>query len=65
MCRDSSAGAETGYELEYWSSIPNKRKIPLYSIASGQALRPTQPHIQWVPGALSSRVKLLRSEADI
>jgi len=31
---------------------------------SRTALRPTQPPIQWVPGALSLRVKQLGHEAD-
>jgi hypothetical protein len=38
--------------------------IFLFTTASRMALRPTRPPIQWVPGALSLRVKLLRWEAD-
>jgi hypothetical protein len=34
------------------------------SRASRPALRPTQPPIQWVPGDLSSEVKLMGHEAD-
>jgi hypothetical protein len=37
--------------------------IFLFTIASRTALEPTQPHIQWVPGALSLGIKRLGSEA--
>jgi hypothetical protein len=38
--------------------------IFLYTTASRKALEPTQPPIQWVPGALSLGVKRLEPEAD-
>jgi hypothetical protein len=38
--------------------------IFLFTTASGTALGPTQPPIQWVPGALSLKVKQLEREVD-
>jgi hypothetical protein len=38
--------------------------IFLFTTASGTALGPTQPPIQWVPEALSRGVKQLGCEAD-
>jgi hypothetical protein len=38
--------------------------IFLFTTASRTALRPTQPPIQWVPGALFLRVKRPEREAD-
>jgi hypothetical protein len=35
-----------------------------FSITSRPALRPTQPHIQWVQGALSAELKRLGRDAD-
>jgi hypothetical protein len=40
------------------------KEIFLYSTASRATLGPTQPPIQWVPGALSPGVKRPRCEAD-
>jgi hypothetical protein len=36
----------------------------LFTTASRMALGPTQPPIQWIPGALSLEVKWLGCEAD-
>ena len=41
------------------------REISLFTTASRLALRPTQPPIQWVPGALSPGVKQSEHEADL
>jgi hypothetical protein len=39
--------------------------IFLFTTASRTALEPTQPPIQWVPGALSLEVKRPRREAEV
>jgi hypothetical protein len=36
----------------------------IFSKSSREALRPTQPPIQWVPGDLSLRIKKQEREAD-
>jgi hypothetical protein len=54
----------TGYKLDGRVSIHDRDKIFHPSIASRPALRPTQPPIQWVPGALSAGVKRPRREVD-
>jgi hypothetical protein len=45
------------------SSRPGMRKIFLLSTSSRSVLVPTQPHIQWVPEALSPSVKRPGREA--
>jgi hypothetical protein len=46
--------------FDYWQGLG----IFLFTTASRTALGPTQPRIQWVPGALSLGVKRPRREAD-
>jgi hypothetical protein len=47
-------------EFEFWQGLA----IFLFTTASRPALGPTPPPIQWVPGALSQRVKRPGREAD-
>jgi hypothetical protein len=47
-----------------WSLSPGGIKNFLFSTSSRPALGPTQPPIQWVPGALSSGANLQGREAD-
>jgi hypothetical protein len=46
---DSSVGIATRYGLNGQGSIPGMGKVLPSSTASTQALRPTQPPIQWAP----------------
>jgi hypothetical protein len=65
--RDSSVHIAMGYGLDDWSSrvrFPVGLGIFLFTTASRTALGPTQPPIQWVPGALSLGVKRPGREAD-
>jgi hypothetical protein len=64
VSRDSSVGIVTDYGLESWDSIPGGGRIFLFSIVSRPTLRPTLPHIEWVPGAISAGVKRPESETD-
>jgi hypothetical protein len=52
------------YLLSYLLFIRQGQQIFLYPTASGPPLGPTQPPIQWVPRALSPRVKRQGHEAD-
>jgi hypothetical protein len=65
MSRDSSVGIALGcglddrrFESQQWVGIY------VFTTASRSTLGPTQPPIQWVPGALSLRVKRPGREAD-
>jgi hypothetical protein len=53
------------YELYDWEFKSGQRLgIFLFTTASRPALEPTQPPIQWVPGALSVEAKRPGREAD-
>jgi hypothetical protein len=65
--RDSSVGIVLGYRLDdrgsgfdSWQGL----RIFLFTMVSRTALGPTQPPIQWVPGAVSLGVKRPGREAD-
>jgi hypothetical protein len=65
--RDSSVVIELGNGLDDRGSrvrLPVGAGIFLFTTASRTALGPTQPTIQWVPGALTLGVKRPGSEAD-
>jgi hypothetical protein len=67
MSRDSAVGIATGYGAGLRtgrSSSSGGGKNFHFSMSSRPALRPTQPHIQCVPGTLSSEVKRLVRKAD-
>jgi hypothetical protein len=64
---DSSFGIALGYGLDDWGSRVDSQWglwIYLFTTVSRTALGPTQPPIQWVPGAFSLGVKWLLCEAD-
>jgi hypothetical protein len=64
---DSSVGIALCYKLDDRYSrvrFPAGLGIFLFTTASRTALGPTQPPIQWVPGALSLGVKRPGREAD-
>jgi hypothetical protein len=64
--RDSSVGIALGYGLDDRGLGFDSRRglgIFLFTTASGTALGPTQPPVQWVQGALSLGVKWPRREA--
>jgi hypothetical protein len=62
----AQAGQWLGYGLGDRGSILGRGNDSMFllAIASRPALRPTQPPIQWVPGALSLGVKRPGCEAD-
>jgi hypothetical protein len=62
--RDSSTGIAKGYRLDYMGSNSGRGKFFLNSTASRPAPRPSQPPIQWLPGAISPEVKRPGSEVD-
>jgi hypothetical protein len=65
--RDSSVGIALGYGLDDRGSrvrFPAGDGNFLFTTAFGMALGPTQPPIQWVPGALSLGVKWPGCETD-
>jgi hypothetical protein len=65
--RNSSVGIALGYGLDDRGSrvrFPAKAGNFFFTIASRGALRPTQPPIQWVSGALSLGIKRPDREAD-
>jgi hypothetical protein len=60
--RDSAVGIATGYGLD---DRGVGVRVPVGSPKSSRpALGSTQPHIQWVPGALSPGVRRQGREAD-
>jgi len=54
----------TGYGVDYWSSVPGRAEIFLYSTESIPSLWPTQPPIQWVLWTLFPDIKQPQCEAD-
>jgi hypothetical protein len=61
---DSSVGIATGYGLDGRCSIAGRGRFYSLFIISRPALGPTQPPIQWAPGAISPGVKQGGREAD-
>jgi hypothetical protein len=62
---DDIVGLATGYRLDNWGvRVWDLVRSGIFSTSSRPALGITQPPIQWVPGALSPRVKRLGHEAD-
>jgi hypothetical protein len=62
--QDSSFGIATDYMLDDRYSISGRGKIFLLSVASTLALGSTEPHMQWVPEALSPGGKAAGRETN-
>jgi hypothetical protein len=62
--RASSVGIATGFGLDGRGSTPGRCKVFLFSIVSRPAVGPTKPPSQWVPVALSPRIKRQGLKAD-
>jgi hypothetical protein len=63
--RNSAVGVATGYRLPAEGSEFEPGRVKNFLFPTSRAApRPTQPPIQWVPGALSPGVKRQRREAD-
>jgi hypothetical protein len=62
--RHSSVCRATGYGLDGQGWIQSRSKVFLYSTVSKPVLKPIQPLIHLVSGALFLRVKWPRREAD-
>jgi hypothetical protein len=65
--RDSVVGIATGYGLDdrgVGVRVPGRIKDFLFCTSSRPSVGPTQPPIQWVPGALSPGLKQPGREAD-
>jgi hypothetical protein len=65
--RDSSVGITTGYRLDdrgVGIRVPVGLRIFFFFTSFRSALGSTQPPIQWLPGALSPRVKRPGRKAD-
>jgi hypothetical protein len=67
LSRDSAVGTAIGYGLDEGGvgvRVPVGSRIFFIPTLSRPALGPTQPPIQWVPGALSPEVKRQGRDAD-
>jgi hypothetical protein len=64
LSRDSSVGIALGYDRGSKVRFPAGAGNFLFTTASRTDLGPTQPPIQWVPGALSLGVKQQVGEGD-
>jgi hypothetical protein len=63
MEQGSSSGTVLGYGLDD-RGFESRKSSEFFTTAYKPALGPTQPPIQWVPGAFSLGIKLPEREAD-